>query len=350
MPLPASVPTGTVIGRWWNRDGTDSTGTILFLAQALIEVPDLPEGVVLPTRVEVPVTAGVLNKVLAAGYYKVAVNLTDNYKSFKTVQVVAGQTLNLPDAIGVVPPDSLVTPVRTVNGVAPDSSGNITISVAGGVTSVNGDTGPAVVLDAADVGAAPTVHTHSIANVTGLQDALDSKQAAGDYATNTALNTGLATKQDDVLINHDNLVESTPNPYYDVPNTSDVWTIFSAPGSWVIPAVPGDRIEAKLQVLTRGLGDWLVDLAVIVSGVPVRYLSNGTSTPSAAGFPGGYPFTQGTLEFQPVTGEGFFTAQAGDISGGNVTIQVVVKSTTTGGRFYANANFPSQVNIKNYRQ
>ncbi len=50
-------------------------------------------------------------------------------------------------------------------------------SGGGAVDSVNGETG-VVVLDAADVGAAPTSHTHSIANVTGLQGALDGKAAS----------------------------------------------------------------------------------------------------------------------------------------------------------------------------
>ena len=43
-------------------------------------------------------------------------------------------------------------------------------------------------------GKANSSHTHTIANVTGLQDALDGKQASGDYATNTALTEGLAGK------------------------------------------------------------------------------------------------------------------------------------------------------------
>lgn len=37
-------------------------------------------------------------------------------------------------------------------------------------------------------------HTHSIANVSGLQSALDGKQAKGDYATTKALTDGLAGK------------------------------------------------------------------------------------------------------------------------------------------------------------
>lgn len=41
---------------------------------------------------------------------------------------------------------------------------------------------------------AATAHGHVVGDVTGLQAALDAKQAAGDYATNTALTNGLAAK------------------------------------------------------------------------------------------------------------------------------------------------------------
>lgn len=43
-------------------------------------------------------------------------------------------------------------------------------------------------------GKANTSHTHTIANITNLQDTLDGKQAKGDYATTSALTTGLAGK------------------------------------------------------------------------------------------------------------------------------------------------------------
>lgn len=62
-----------------------------------------------------------------------------------------------------------------------DAAETITIAATGGgggaVDSVNGETG-AVVLDAADVGAAPATHTHAIGDVTGLQAALDAKAPA----------------------------------------------------------------------------------------------------------------------------------------------------------------------------
>jgi hypothetical protein len=62
------------------------------------------------------------------------------------------------------------------------------------VTSVNTKTG-AVVLTNADVGAAASVHTHTISDVTGLQSSLDSKASTASlsgYVTTSSLNTSLS--------------------------------------------------------------------------------------------------------------------------------------------------------------
>jgi hypothetical protein len=64
------------------------------------------------------------------------------------------------------------------------------------VDSVNGKTGD-VVLNAVDVGAAPTVHTHVIADVTSLQAALDGKAPTAHthtIADVTSLQTSLDSK------------------------------------------------------------------------------------------------------------------------------------------------------------
>lgn len=150
MPLPASVPTGTVSGTWYTPSGNLAVGKIIFLLTHEIEIPDDPDGVVIPVRHEVVVSAGQLNATLPAGFYNTLVRLSELYYEPKVVEIVAGQNLNLPDAIGVVPPEELVTPVRSVNGNFPDASGNITVVGGGGVTSVNTQTG-AVVLDAGDL-------------------------------------------------------------------------------------------------------------------------------------------------------------------------------------------------------
>lgn len=120
------------------------------------------------------------------------------------------------------------TNIKTINGTSLLGSGDIPVSGGGAVDSVNGQTG-VVTLDADDIddvgtthrftsaaditklaGIAPsatqnapdadlrnrTTHTGSqaISTVTGLQTALDEKQASGDYATNASLSSGLAGK------------------------------------------------------------------------------------------------------------------------------------------------------------
>jgi len=57
------------------------------------------------------------------------------------------------------------------------------------VQSVNGQTGT-VNLDAANVGAAPTSHTHTVAQVTGLQSALNDKAATTTVNARPALFSG----------------------------------------------------------------------------------------------------------------------------------------------------------------
>ena len=93
--------------------------------------------------------------------------------------------------------------ITGAGGTYDDAVGTITLPSGGGgaVTSVAGRTG-AVVLSSADLtdaaslatdaeltaglaGKANTSHTHTIANVTGLQTELDGKQAAGSYAPTT---------------------------------------------------------------------------------------------------------------------------------------------------------------------
>jgi DNA-binding ferritin-like protein len=81
-----------------------------------------------------------------------------------------------------------------------DVANTLTISASGGtapVTSVNSKTG-AVVLTATDVGAAATAHIHVIADVTGLQTALDGKAPVTHTHTTaqvTGLDAALAAKQ-----------------------------------------------------------------------------------------------------------------------------------------------------------
>jgi len=207
MPLPASVPTGTVSGTWYTPSGTLAVGKIVFLLKNEIEIPDDPDGVVIPVRHEVTVSAGQLNATLPAGFYNTLVRLSELYYKPKVVEIVAGQNLNLPDAIGVVPPEELLTPVRTVNGIGPDSSGNIEVSGGGGgsVSSVFGRTG-AVTAQSGDytkaqVGlsnvdntsdAAKPISTATQNALDDLQDDVDGKEALGTAAAAVAAHVALS--------------------------------------------------------------------------------------------------------------------------------------------------------------
>lgn len=118
------------------------------------------------------------------------------------IEVTDAHTEGAPlDLVTAMPPGG---PVLTASQYAELSARIDGIVVeAGAVSSVNGKTG-AVTLSAADVGALPSTytppaqswssvtgkpstftpatHTHAVADVTGLQAALDGKQAAGSYA------------------------------------------------------------------------------------------------------------------------------------------------------------------------
>lgn len=79
---------------------------------------------------------------------------------------------------------------ETVTGVpgaltAPQAAGTASIRAIG-TTATTAAAGDHTHTPAA-LGAAPASHTHTIANVTGLQAALDGKQASGAYATAAAL-------------------------------------------------------------------------------------------------------------------------------------------------------------------
>lgn len=65
----------------------------------------------------------------------------------------------------------------------------------GSVNSVNGDTGPDVILDAADVGAAPVVHTHALDDLetTGTPDATTFLSGDGTWKIPTGTGTGATT-------------------------------------------------------------------------------------------------------------------------------------------------------------
>lgn len=379
MALPASVPTGTVTGTWYTPSGALATGTIVFLLLEHVEVPDDPDGVVIPVKTVVDVPAGVLNVTLPEGMYQVSMRLSELYRASKIVEVVDGVALNLPDAVGLLLPDpDLYDPVRSVNGHLPDSSGNVVVPIEGGGGGVT-DHGELTGLAdddhtqyhnnaRGDARYSLLEHTHSIANVTGLQTALDGKQASGDYATVDELDSGLATKANTIhthtIANVTGLqtaldtkqlkikqhirynTDATPDAWYPITDTGGVWTVLAAASELTVAASVGDRIKANWVFLGRSVGDWFMDLGVVTgASVIKRYLSSGTSTSTSVGSPANYPIPG--AEFQGVTGFGGFTVTADDLDSGSVRVATLIRATATGGRLYASTGFPFTWSLEN---
>lgn len=201
MALPPSVPVGTVTGTWYTPSGALAVGTIVFLLMESVEVPDDPDGVVIPVKTVVDVPAGVLNQTLPAGIYAVSLRLSELYRESKLIEVVAGQALNLPDAIGLTLPNPVpYQTVRSVDGYFPDASGNIDLPGGGGggaVDSVFGRTGVVVAVNGdytkSQVGLGNVDNTSDAVKPVSAatQTALDSKEASGAASAAVAAHVAL---------------------------------------------------------------------------------------------------------------------------------------------------------------
>lgn len=386
MPLPASVPTGTVSGTWYTPSGNLATGEIIFLLTHEIEIPDDADGVVIPVRHKVPITAGQLTATLPSGFYNVLVRLAELYFEPKVVEIVTGQNLNLPDAIGVVPPEELVTPVRSVNGEFPDASGNIEIEAGGGgaVSSVFGRTGAVVAQngdytkaqvglsnvdntsDAAKPvstatqtaldGKAAVVHTHVISDVTSLQTALDGKETAGAASAAVAAHVALPDPHTQYVLESSVVPIRVRHEYIKIgnqtfPNTSGAWARaggtngLPADFELSVPAVVGDWVEVSINAMKSDTTNAFLDVGVVVGTSVVRYLGSGNATPLVEGDPGWYPVSS----FRPHAGVRGFAVTADDLDSGSVRLSMVNKSAGSG-TLYASNDYPFYWQVKNLGQ
>lgn len=361
MPLPASVPTGTVSGTWYTPAGNLAVGEIIFLLTHEIEIPDDADGVVIPIRYEIPVPAGQLTATLPAGFYNVLVRLSELYYKAKVVEIVASQNLNLPDAIDVVPPEELLTPVRTVNGIAPDSSGNIEVSgVSGDVASVFGRTGVVVAQSGdytkAQVGLSLVDNTTDLNKPisTATQAALDSKEAVGVAA---GLVTALEATLADVATSGDyNDLINTPSAQTRVKafgttgkitgtfgpgDTSGTWT--AAPASWrvTVPAAVGDVLCLDPSVIAQVTADAEMDVCSLNGETRLRYYSSGTAVQAANGHGGLYMGTQFSTKLSPIR----WVVTADDIVSGNVTLSYMYRAGS--GVTWGSGAYPNEITLIN---
>lgn len=87
------------------------------------------------------------------------------------------------------------------------------------------------------------------------------------------------------------------------------------------------------------------DLAILVSGIPVRYASSGGPTPALEGDPALYPDTG----FRGVNGLSWAqVVEPGDLDAGTVTIGFAVINPNGGGKIYAHPDYPLRWRLANY--
>lgn len=374
MPLPASVPTGTVSGTWYTPSGSLAVGKIIFLLTHEIEIPDDPDGVVIPIRHEVAVPAGQLSATLPAGFYNTLVRLSELYYEPKTVEIVAGQNLNLPDAIGVVPPEELLTPVRSVNGHLPDASGNITVSGSGGgaVDSVFGRTGVVVAASGdytkSQVGLSNVDNTSDLGKPisTATQTALNGKETSGAAATAIAAHVAAADPHIQYALSSELSVVATTGVYADltgkpvIPNsvkafattgvlnstfgpgdTSGTWTVASAPWRVTVPASVGDVLCLDASVIALVGADAELDVCSLSGNTPLRFYSSKTTTQGPNGHGGLYMGQQFNHKLNPVR----WVVTADDIVSGNVTLSYMYRAGS--GITWGSVLYPNEITLIN---
>jgi hypothetical protein len=373
MPLPPSVPTGTVSGTWYTPSGNLAVGEIIFLLQHEIEIPDDADGVVIPVRHEVAIPAGQLNATLPAGYYNVLVRLSELYFKPKVVQITASQNLNLPDAIGVVPPEQLLTPVRTVNHIAPDSSGNIDVAGgSGAVSSVFGRTGAVVAQNGdytkAQVGLSNVDNT-SDANKpisTATQTALDGKEASGTAASAVAAHVALPDPHTQYALESSLAAVATSGQYSDLlgtpspqtrvkaysstgiltttfgpGDTSGTWTVSGASWRVTVPASVGDVLSLDPSVIALVGADAEMDVCSLNGNTPLRYYSSKTSTQAPNGHGGLYMGTQFNRRLAPIK----WIVTSDDIVSGNVTLAYMYRAGS--GVTWGSGVYPNEIALVN---
>lgn len=182
------------------------------------------------------------------------------------------------------------------------TSSNFTIQDGDmGVSTVNGDSGPDVVLNFLSVGAA--------------------RQRIYREATITSGNIVL-------------------------PSTGGLWAPVTGL-EIVVPAAVGDLVELDCAFMWQPVSSTFLELAVIVGATIKRFASTKTISPSGVGegYPALYP-NPGT--YRTSGGNFKFKVAAGDLDTGNVRFIVASKGGGAGDAIYSSANYPFNWTAENH--
>lgn len=115
-----------------------------------------------------------------------------------------------------------------------------------------------------------------------------------------------------------------------------------------VAAVAGDILEYTVAMVVgnTSAGELRFDGVTIVSAAFTNYLSGGTATTGAMSGLYSVP-SEGTASKASTI---HYTVQAGDISGGNVTVRLVYNPAANAKTIFAQTNYPIQVTLKNLGQ
>lgn len=128
---------------------------------------------------------------------------------------------------------------------------------------------------------------------------------------------------------------------------STSWTNVDTGTDLVVPAQAGDVLEVGINVIHDSGTTAYLDVATIVSGSPVNFVSGGGGTSGEQGLVGWRCETGIT---SPISGVAQYVVQTGDISGGNVTLRLRYRTfAATDKILYRSSGVPFAWHVINLR-
>lgn len=129
---------------------------------------------------------------------------------------------------------------------------------------------------------------------------------------------------------------------------STTWADLSGPADLTLAASSGDIIECAFSAKWANEAvEGFLDVVTVVSSVVTNsFGTNGAPSNSHQGIVG---WSAPVSVVSPVSGNFFYTLQAGDVSGGNVILRLRYRTSTAANKtLYANTNYPMVFFARNH--
>lgn len=237
----------------------------------------------------------------------------------------------------------------SLDGTGKVPTSQLPASAGGGIESVNGDTGPDVVLTPAELGAVPTTRTVTGAagRITGGGDLSANRQFDLHADVVSALNAAVTAVQPAALASglaNRGVQAVGTSGVQNVTfqgDTSSGWELAPAAYNVSVAASVGDVLWFEPSMLVAVGADAELDVASVVDGSPARYYSSGTAVQAPNGHGGLYIGTGFNRSLKAVR----WIVEASDIDDGTVTLALMRRNGS--GVTFGSAAYPGQVNLTN---